>query len=50
MYNHFEGIDEAEFSEKLIKIRRDFHRYPEPRWTEYRTTVLCICCSNNQYT
>ena len=26
--------------EKLIHWRRDFHRYPEPAWCEYRTSSL----------
>ena len=42
MYYNFERIDEAEFSEKLTEIRRDFHQYPESAWTEYRTTVRII--------
>lgn len=28
-----------EMTENMIKRRRDFHRYPEEGWTEYRTTV-----------
>lgn len=28
-----------EMEEKMIKRRRDFHRYPEDGWTEYRTTA-----------
>ena len=26
----------------LIQLRREFHRYPEPGWTEFRTTVRII--------
>lgn len=33
---------ELEFDKKLIALRRDFHRYPEPAWLEYRTTVKII--------
>lgn len=32
----------TEFEEKLIAYRRDFHKYPEPAWLEYRTTVKII--------
>lgn len=30
------------FDQRLIALRRDFHRYPEPAWLEYRTTVKII--------
>ena len=29
-------------NEKLIALRREFHRYPESGWTEFRTTVRII--------
>ncbi|WP_042354651.1 amidohydrolase [Bacillus rubiinfantis] len=28
--------------DKLIQYRRDFHQYPEPAWTEFRTTSKII--------
>ena len=27
-----------ELMEKMTALRREFHRYPETAWTEYRTT------------
>jgi aminobenzoyl-glutamate utilization protein A len=31
-----------ELREKLIAMRRDFHRYPEPAWTEFRTAAQVV--------
>lgn len=35
-------MERSSFAEELIALRRDFHRYPEPAWLEYRTTVKII--------
>lgn len=35
-------MESTAFDRKLIALRRDFHRYPEPAWLEYRTTVKII--------
>lgn len=35
-------MESTAFDQKLIALRRDFHRYPEPAWLEYRTTVKII--------
>ena len=33
-------IEEAEsLEQELIKLRREFHQYPEPGWMEMRTSV-----------
>lgn len=32
----------SEISEKAIEWRRDFHKYPEVAWTEFRTTAKII--------
>ena len=32
----------AVLEEELIALRREFHRYPESAWTEFRTTVRII--------
>lgn len=29
-----------EMQDDMVKMRRDFHRYPEPGWTEFRTASL----------
>jgi len=39
---HYDRIDYQTFSEELISLRREFHKYPENAWTEYRTTVRII--------
>ena len=39
---NLDRINEVELSDKLISLRRDFHKYPETGWTEYRTTVRII--------
>ena len=39
---NYDYIPGKEFDEKLIRFRRDFHRYPETGWLEYRTTVKII--------
>ncbi|MGN0400078.1 MAG: amidohydrolase [Blautia sp.] len=28
----------------LVKLRRDFHKYPEPGWMEMRTTSIVVSC------
>ena len=38
----FDRIDMAQFSQDLIDLRRDLHRYPESGWTEFRTTARII--------
>ncbi len=38
----FDRINMEEFKQELIDIRRDFHRYAESAWTEYRTTARII--------
>lgn len=30
----------TDMAEELIKLRRDFHKYPEPGWTEFRTASI----------
>ena len=37
MKAHFQWVTEELF-EKMRSLRREFHRYPETGWTEYRTT------------
>ena len=32
-------MEQAAFDKKYIALRREFHRYPEPAWLEYRTTA-----------
>jgi len=36
------GLDMAAWERDLIALRRDFHRYPESGWTEFRTTARII--------
>lgn len=38
----YDLLDTKEFDNRLIELRRDFHKYPEPGWLEYRTTVRII--------
>ena len=38
----FDRIDMPAFERWLIDLRRDFHRYPESGWTEFRTTARII--------
>ena len=38
----YDLLDTKEFDNRLIELRRDFHKYPEPGWLEYRTTVKII--------
>lgn len=38
----FERIDMQEFGRWQRELRRDFHRYPESGWTEFRTTARII--------
>lgn len=38
----YDLLENREFKDWLVKLRRDFHRYPEPGWLEYRTTVRII--------
>lgn len=35
-------MEQAAFDKKYIALRREFHRYPEPAWLEYRTTARII--------
>ena len=35
-------MEQAAFDKKCIALRREFHRYPEPAWLEYRTTARII--------
>ena len=38
----YDLLENREFEDWLVKLRREFHRYPEPGWLEYRTTVRII--------
>ena len=38
----YDRIDWNSFTDELIAIRRDLHRYPESGWTEFRTTARVI--------
>ncbi len=38
---NFEYMTE-ELYQEAVRLRRDFHRYPEMRWQEYRTSVVII--------
>lgn len=38
----FERVDMKALEAELIAIRREFHRYPETAWTEFRTTARII--------
>jgi len=38
----FERINKDVFEQGLIELRREFHRYPELCWTEFRTTARII--------
>ncbi len=37
-----EQIDWMALEQELIALRREFHRYPEPGWMEFRTTARII--------
>ena len=34
--------NDHDLARELIALRRDFHRWPEPAWREYRTTCRVI--------
>jgi len=36
------GIDMRQLNQELVALRREFHRYPESGWTEFRTTARII--------
>ncbi len=36
------GIDMSALEQELTALRREFHRYPEAGWTEFRTTARII--------
>lgn len=38
----FDRVDMAAFEQWLTDLRREFHRYPESGWTEFRTTARII--------
>ena len=38
----FSQVDWSPFEQYLILLRREFHRYPEAGWTEFRTTARII--------
>ncbi len=38
----FDNIDMQAFTQELVELRRDFHRYAESGWTEFRTTARII--------
>ena len=38
----FSHIDMETLEKELIQLRREFHRFPETGWTEFRTTVRII--------
>lgn len=38
----FSAIDMSALEQDLIRLRREFHRFPETGWTEFRTTVRII--------
>ena len=38
----FDKIDFEALGQEMIQLRRDFHRHPEPGWTEFRTTARII--------
>lgn len=38
----FEHIDLSALEQELIELRREFHRYPEIGWSEFRTTARII--------
>lgn len=35
----FSHIDMTALDQELVRLRREFHRYPEAGWTEFRTTL-----------
>ena len=35
-------IDMTALEQELIALRREFHRWPESGWTEFRTTARII--------
>ena len=38
----FDRINMDAFEQELVELRRDFHRYAESGWTEFRTTARII--------
>jgi aminobenzoyl-glutamate utilization protein A len=38
----FSNIDMSALEQELIRLRREFHRYPETGWAEFRTSVRII--------
>src|SRR5665647_2289409 len=38
----YSKLDSEKFTSELISLRREFHKFPENAWTEYRTTVRLI--------
>ena len=38
----FDKIDFEALGQEMIQLRRDFHKHPEPGWTEFRTTARII--------
>ena len=34
------AMDLKELERRMIETRRDLHRFPEPAWTEFRTSAL----------
>ena len=36
------GIDMVKLEQELISLRREFHRWPESGWTEFRTTARIV--------
>lgn len=38
----FEHINTKQLEQELIALRREFHRYPESAWTEFRTTARIV--------
>jgi len=38
----FSQLNMTALEQELIALRREFHRYPESGWTEFRTTVRII--------
>jgi len=39
---NFDRVDMTALEEELTSLRRDFHKYPESGWTEFRTTARII--------
>ena len=38
----FQNVDMEKLEREMQEIRRDFHKYPESGWTEFRTTARII--------